>query len=49
MGRPGCPLWTLIGISGLAAVALAALVAQVVVNRRLASQLRQRDKVGREG
>ncbi|EFJ40681.1 hypothetical protein VOLCADRAFT_99454 [Volvox carteri f. nagariensis] len=44
MGRPGCPLWTLIGISGLAAMALAALATQVVVNRRLASQLRQRDK-----
>ncbi|GIL80127.1 hypothetical protein Vretifemale_9287 [Volvox reticuliferus] len=44
MGRPGCPLWTLIGISGLAAVALAALAAQVVLNRRLTSQLRQRDK-----
>ncbi|GLC39555.1 hypothetical protein PLESTB_001627500 [Pleodorina starrii] len=44
MGRPGCPLWTLIGLSGLAAVALAALAAQLVTNRRLALQLRQRDK-----
>ncbi|GIL54661.1 hypothetical protein Vafri_10390 [Volvox africanus] len=44
MGRPGCPLWTLLGISGLAAVALAALATQVILNRRLTSQLRQRDK-----
>lgn len=39
------PLWVLLGAGGLALVALAALAAQVAVNRRLATQLRQRDKV----
>ncbi|KAG2424437.1 hypothetical protein HXX76_014490 [Chlamydomonas incerta] len=43
-GRSGCPLWALVGVSGLAAVALAALAAQLLVNRKLAGQLRQRDR-----
>ncbi|KAG2431015.1 hypothetical protein HYH02_013544 [Chlamydomonas schloesseri] len=43
-GRSGCPLWALVGVSGLAAVALAALAAQLLVNRKLAAQLRQRDR-----
>ena len=44
-GRSGCPLWALAGVSGLAAVALAALATQLLVNRKLAVQLRQRDRV----
>ncbi|PNW79577.1 hypothetical protein CHLRE_08g358600v5 [Chlamydomonas reinhardtii] len=43
-GRSGCPLWALAGVSGLAAVALAALATQLLVNRKLAVQLRQRDR-----
>ncbi|KXZ51636.1 hypothetical protein GPECTOR_12g600 [Gonium pectorale] len=43
-GRSGCPLWALLGVSGLAAVCLAALAGQVCANRRLSSQLRQRDR-----
>ncbi|GFR49699.1 hypothetical protein Agub_g11849 [Astrephomene gubernaculifera] len=44
VGRSGCPLWALVGVSGLAAMTLAALASQMVTNRRLALQLRQRDR-----
>ncbi|KAG2497464.1 hypothetical protein HYH03_004619 [Edaphochlamys debaryana] len=43
-GASGCPLWALLGVGGLAAVALAALASQVATNRRISSQLRQRDR-----